>query len=959
LSSKTTRVGQLAKKTRLTFPKHFVEAMIIKNVRSEVLVGRTRELEHLRDSYARADRGEGNLVIIVGTSGIGKSRLLREFLTELSPEKSWRTIAQCLDYVRSPYMPFLEMLHGLFPAADIADHAKEERSIAWVLNRWTELSSPHDSLTGMRDRQKLAEFRTTFSELQALSRVRPVVVVIEDVHWADIASTELLQFINHGIRDTRLFIIVTARAEPIDQAHPISQVFAHLQRDGASRIDLDRLSNIEIRACLQNAMQMEDLPLETIQQITELADGNPLYAEELLCTALARHDLSRANNLPLSLRSSVIERLRQFDPAERDIIEQASVIGRTFDSELVGRLVNQPPGLINRALRKAKMLHLIAEHDTMPVSFAFRHALIREIVYRELLAAETLPRHEWIAKELEARDPLPVAELAYHWAAAGNAEKAVRYNLLAADVAASAFAHADVVRFLKSAYHFLRRPSPESADLCERLATTCYVAGQSEDARRWTDQAIDQFEHIGMTAKIPVMLTHLARIRNFSGNTKDSLQLAFRALELVDEKTTLEQEVLTRLFVARFEVLLTHWQEAELHLATIEQYLEELGPSLQASFYDVRGMARANLGAVSDGLADLDLSLAIASSAGDIESEQLALNNAGFVLSWLGRNAEAIERYRRALASADAKGYIVRAGFDAFGMVRALLRQGDLPEARRMVDLGLERATTPLIELMLAEVGIPIGLLIGDESLIRRSSTPGVLEAVLNSESSERVGAVASAYVDLAIARGHREEACDILERAIASVESAAQSWWLLCQVALYGKKSSIPVAEELLVRAAAVSGHTVAQAYLHLFRACKTQRSGAAGQTDARAAAALFKSMGWSLLEAKARDLAGDNLEALALYRAAGATEEVRRIEATQPKKRTRGRANTELTPREAEVAAFVAMGKSNREISRELNISENTVGHHLESIFNRLDIRSRAQLAGLVGSGALTLPP
>jgi DNA-binding NarL/FixJ family response regulator len=116
---------------------------------------------------------------------------------------------------------------------------------------------------------------------------------------------------------------------------------------------------------------------------------------------------------------------------------------------------------------------------------------------------------------------------------------------------------------------------------------------------------------------------------------------------------------------------------------------------------------------------------------------------------------------------------------------------------------------------------------------------------------------------------------------------------------------------------------------------------------------------MGWSLLEAKARDLAGDNLEALALYRAAGATEEVRRIEATQPKKRTRGRANTELTPREAEVAAFVAMGKSNREISRELNISENTVGHHLESIFNRLDIRSRAQLAGLVGSGALTLPP
>ncbi|HEY1730028.1 MAG TPA: AAA family ATPase [Candidatus Baltobacteraceae bacterium] len=934
--------------------------MIRKAVRSEVFVGRTRELAHLRECYSRAERGNGNLVMIVGASGIGKTRLLEEFLNKLAPEACWRTMAQCLEYVRSPYMPFRDALRGLFPVPKRAERRDvESGSVARVLTRWEELAGPQDAHLSQHDRQKLAEFRTVFNELQSLSRIRPVILVIEDFHWADIASTELLQFISRGIGTTRIFVVLTARSEPIDDAQQISKVTAILQRDGASCIDLGRLSEAEIRVCLQSAARSGEVLVETLQHIADLADGNPLYAEELLCTALSRQvsDLSQPSSLPMSLRASVIERLRDFDVTERNVIEQASVIGRTFDSALLGRLMNQSPELIHRALRKAKNLNLIVERDTDPVTFAFRHALIREIVYRDLLAAETLPWHEWIAEELEKVEPLPVAELAYHWAAAGNAAKAIHYNLRAADAAGSAFARTDAARFLKRAYHFYHNPSREAAELCERLALTCYLAGQSEEARRWTDLGIDQFEKLGLTARIPVLLTHLARIHFAINNAKESLQLANRALSVLEDTTTLEQEVTARLLVARYEVLLTHWEEGLGQVQIVEPLLDDVSGTARASFLDVRGMARANLGMIDAGLSDLEEAVAIASSLDDTEIQIVALNNLGFVNSWLGRSSESLRAYSRSLEIADGKGYIVQAGFNAFGLVRTLLRMGDLAEARKMIDTGIERALTPVTEVVLAEIGISLGLLLGDDALVRRSSAPGILEGVFASESSERIGAVASAFVDLAIARGKHDEARGILERGIGLIENAAQSWWMLCQVALYGREERFGEAEELLSQAASVPGHNISRAFLLLFRSYKAERSGSDGRTQALAAAAIFNECGWRIFEARSRESGSQQAEALELYRSAGAVSEVRRLEGLQPKRRARGRPNSALTPREAEVAALVSRGMSNRDVSKHLNISENTVGHHLESIFNRLDITSRVQLAALVGSGEVTL--
>jgi len=243
-----------------------------------------------------------------------------------------------------------------------------------------------------------------------------------------------------------------------------------------------------------------------------------------------------------------------------------------------------------------------------------------------------------------------------------------------------------------------------------------------------------------------------------------------------------------------------------------------------------------------------------------------------------------------------------------------------------------------------------------DHGLTQRCADAEAVELAFRSTEAQRVGPVVSAFVDLLIADGRTEEARALLHRAVMAVASADQSWWFLTQAAMHAEPMYYVRARLALEKAAANPKHVVAAAHLRLFDAIVAQRENQSQGAIEKAheAARLFAQIGWPYCQATALEVAGDQSSALMIYIRIGDRRDQERLESILGPRHRRGRSGTSLTPRESEVVAQVTAGKSNREIAAALSISERTVEHHLESIFNRLGIRSRAQLIAM-GFGGL----
>jgi DNA-binding CsgD family transcriptional regulator len=963
--------------------------------RSVDFVGRKRELALLLERFGKAGAGEGGMVILEGEAGIGKSRLVAEFCRRLAaqafPAAPWIATGNCLEYVRSPYLPFEESLAQLYGSSGVRNESTVKLKSVRQDDRRAQ-PHVHFDFGDESGRAKLLKFQQVLGELQRLSRVRPVVFVIEDFHWIDLTSAELLQYLARFIGQLRLLVLVTMRSEPLqlDPQSIVQSVLAKLRRQGASHIELTRLSQSEIITLIEHGVTLERAAVTAtmIRDIEELAEGNPLYAEELLRGTLSRiGDAQRVDEslaVPthaLSLRATVRERMRHLAPQQRKTIQQAAVLGREFSAELLADLTQEPLECVHDAVQAARECDLIIQKDALPsygagsrMLYAFRHVLIREIIYRELLAAETLHLHERIAQVLETsyiehpESQNRIAELAYHWAAAGKSEKAIDYNLRAAEAASQASAYPDAIGFYNRALHFAETTGLEAAEICEQLTYCCYAAGFAEDARRWSDLAIARFDQLGRYERIPRILLHLARLREFLGATADACELVERALNLSERWEKPHDSMYARTQLARYQLFLGRWDEAQATLHEIAAYISELPPNLQAVYYGTNGMLLANLGRIDEALAQFEIGATIPLER--IDGDRSAgvapigvFNDYGFVLSWIGKTQESLRIYQWAAEIASSQELRILSGFIALGHARALLRCSELQEARAKFEFGLECGQmVPINQLIIAEVGIAIGLALGDEQLVCRVADPDVLEHALNNASTERVGAVAGAFVELFAAREDLSAASQLVARAIPRIVTASQAWWLLAQTAIYGDIETVTRARELLIADANVPNHTASRAFLALFyvyllargepflQAFAGELAGYDAQQEALKAASLFNTLGWPIFQAKALEATNAFDEALLVYRECGATGDLRRLELRFSKDKRSRKRRSQLTPRELEVAKLVAEGMSNRQIADALGIRESTVGHHLESIFSRLEILSRTQLAVFV---------
>ncbi len=499
-----------------------------------VLIGRNAELGQLESLVRECLGGRGRTALVSGEAGVGKTALLRESVKRARAVGARVLVSECTEIdARRPFGPFMD--------------------IARAANRVDTLPvAPRDAVMAGTDRYRL---HSAFAALLGdLARERPIVIVIEDLHWADEASLELFPHLARKLRDVPLLLVGTYRSDELHRRHPLRPVLAELSRiHVADDVALHRLSEDDVAAFLREAMQLDRPPaVEFRRAMFETCEGNPLFMEEVLRALVERGDIELREGswrrtkevaqivIPDTLRDAVLERFETLSADAQNVLLHAAVIGPRFDFDLLLRVTSSEEAPLVSALRAAIDAQLLLEITDAEGAelYAFRHALTRESVLLELLQPERRRMHATVGEAIESRagdDATAQAEeLAYHFDEARDDHRAFRYHELAASEAYRLFAFARAARHLERAVELAGNDEPALGDLQLRLADAAELAAMPRRALRAAEEARRWFEEAGDTRGAGLALTRIASHRWFLGETRaarDGAEDAVRLLE--------------------------------------------------------------------------------------------------------------------------------------------------------------------------------------------------------------------------------------------------------------------------------------------------------------------------------------------------------------------------------------------------------------------------------------------
>jgi len=417
------------------------------------MVGRSAELGRLEAALLETAAGRGTTLLVAGDAGIGKTRLVRELADRAQNAGTTVLSGRCIDLVGAglPYLPLADALRhvGGLPPSDTPDLL----------------------------------FADLLAELEDVAASAPLLLVLEDLHWADGSTLELVSFLAQAIGESRILVVCTYRP---DELRPPEAL-----RRASAEIALAPLARAEVETMLERLVH-ERIPAELTDAIFSRSEGNPFFAEELFASARRGDD-----ELPYVLRDVLLRRFARLDSRTRAVLRVAAAAGRDVEYTLLAAAVPATDEDLAAALRSAAEGDVLQPDPTQRV-FRFRHSLLAESVYATLLPGEREDVHRRIAAALA--DVGPAGELAHHWTLAGRPAEA-----LAASVEAA-------------------RAAQQAAGLAEALR-------RLEHALNLWDRVPDAVERAGM--ELAALLTWAAELADLTGNAPRAAQLARRAIDLV------------------------------------------------------------------------------------------------------------------------------------------------------------------------------------------------------------------------------------------------------------------------------------------------------------------------------------------------------------------------------------------------------------------------------------------
>ena len=972
-------------------------------ISSPALIGRAEYLAALDAALRRAQDGGPAAVLIGGEAGIGKSRLIGEFAAGAGTAGARVLAGGCLDLGTDglPFAPFAAMLRELVRSigADgvaglLPGHATRE--FARLLPEFGAAEAEPD--TGVA-RARLFEQMLTL--LDRLGETGPVVLVIEDAHWADPSTRDLMAFLIGSQQAlARVLIIVSYRSDELHRTHPLRPLLAELGRLGwVERMELPRLGRLQADELVASITGREPEP-GLADEVYHRAEGNPLFVEELLS------DGSLANELPESLRDLLLAAVRRLPEETQDLLRAASAGGQHTGHALLAAVTGLPAGDLEHTLRPAVAANVLTAGQS---GYAFRHALIREAIYDDLLPGERTRLHTRFAQVLAADAELVapdrgVIEQAHHWYYAHDTTGALRSAWQAAPAAAHALAHAEQLTLLARVLE-LWDTVPDAADLIgashldvlERAAIAAEDADEYERGVAFASAALKELDPAAEPVRAAQLLETRATLSKHTGRGDPDADLR-AAINLVPPG--LDDSARARLLVSD-----AHHGVGPAGPAAMARGEEALALAQQvgAPAIQVRALCevasiKAHAGQDTEALQWFARARALAEQVRTFRPLLHVAVNESHILEGLGEHERAAQVARDGIASAEDYGLARTTGtFLAINVAEPLLALGRWDEAVEVIEHALVLSPPQLnrlaLRIMSGEIAMRRGDLVAARAMATAARTMLGRAGYRGHHEGQYYLPMAQLEAELYAAEGNQAEALDTIAGTIDRfdlVRDPRYAWPLLtasariCVAArdravaerarevlgplrtLAGKlDTSGPVREASWLTFTAAAGTGPADTD----PASAADAQQALAQWDAAAAAwdgvhQPYERASAMLRAAEAALTAGDRAGAAhRLRRAAGLAEALgagplqaeiqdlarggRILLRGDQAGNSPGLYQLGLTAREFEVLRLVAAGRSNPEIAGELFISAKTASVHVSNILAKLGVGNRGEAA------------
>ncbi|MBZ2198133.1 AAA family ATPase [Ruania sp. N2-46] len=620
----------------------------VARVGSEIaLVARGDELARLREIWAQAAAGSAAAVLLPGDAGVGKTRLVTEFAAEVRAGGGYVLTGHCVGLGESapPYLPVVEILEQIRDADPAI--LEDRHALASLVSR-----SGAD-----RPTEQLPLFDSFLGVLSTLSAERPVLLVIEDLHWSDPSTRDLITFLVARMSEQRLTVVLTYRSDDLHRRHPVRPMTVELGRmRRVERLELDPFSPEETRAFARELALLDHLGAgadeHLIADIARRSEGNAFFAEELLSSARS------ATGLGDALADVLLGRIERLGPNGQRLVRTAAVSGqRRIRHSTLRAVLDLTDDELEDALRDCVQLHVLVADPDGDDSYEFRHALLREAAYSDLLPGERTRIHAAYASLLaQLRLPGWRGAQAYHASRANDLPTALAAHVGAADEAAQVGATADTLAHLESALALWQAvPEPATVSGTDELHLTIQAS----------DAAVA------------------------AGQVDRSLAFARSALKLADAEGDVAARASVRRRLAKILYSVDQWPEAQSVIADAWDLIRDEPTSAERAWV-LSTLAFGELKDSSRGYAEAAIADARASGDGGAEAD--ALTTLAYMQLSDGevdRALTTLEEARMRAAEVGAFEVELRA---VFNLTVGQFELGELEAAATQLDRGLARA---------------------------------------------------------------------------------------------------------------------------------------------------------------------------------------------------------------------------------------------------------------------------
>jgi DNA-binding CsgD family transcriptional regulator/tetratricopeptide (TPR) repeat protein len=957
---------------------------LVSRAGGEAFVGRQDELAQLASAGAEvAGSGRGQIVVIGGDAGVGKSRLVQEFLDGAARD-GWTTAAGgCVDVAAGAltYAALIEIFRHL--DRRLGRDVMAELAGAGIDDMAPLLPGASGGQPGVGGRL----LERTLDFLVRLGDVAPAIVVVEDLHWADSSTRDLISFLARNVHAARMLLIVTYRADDLHRRHPLKSLLAELERGAASWIRLTGLARRDVAELVASAAGAAAAP--DVSLLLDRTGGNPFFIEELLAAP------APAASLPEGLRELLLARLHGLPDSVLAVLRPASVLGQGFTENLLGAAAGLPPPEIEDALRQA------VDHNILRATageLRFRHDLMREAIYDDLLPAQRHRLHLAAAAAIEADETIidpPGARwgvLALHWKSAGDRTRALGASIQAAGWASLVGAPSEAADHLETALVLWEETPPDShpdgtdrSALLEQAAKARFSAGQALRARTLAEAAVAELAGSDDVERIALAHLQAGTYSRAAGDAVASAEAFQRAVGLLADRPPSPAKAAV---MARYAGFLMVGQRVRQGLAAAEAALDLARRTgsrrFEGNALGTKGVLVADAGRLEESLQLLRDSSEIAREVGQADDLARAFQNLTYVQLFAGLADEALAAADAGLQLVRRLGTMLSSGIGiAEHQAEAVVRAGRWDDALALLDAFPYDALEGFTLVSFAAPRFDVFLRRGDLDAAARTLAPAVERAAAMDDAQFGANTRIRA-AQLAIAAGHVDDARAHISAALAisdrcddmiyapkacsvgiSAEAACPAPDLGTVGALTTRLSGI----EAMARS--FGGQLLAEpaAFVAMARAEARELTGGPQPQAWQAAATAWDQCGdryWAavcrfrtadaLLRAKGdRSVAAQiAAEALAVARALGAAPLAADLELLSRRGRLAAGSSPGdalrrlgLTEREAEVLGLLAEGHTNRQIGEALFISEKTASVHVTNLLRKLGVGNRAEAA------------